>query len=44
MSHGVLPEARRREMGINPGILRLSVGLEDPNDLIEDLSNALPQH
>jgi methionine-gamma-lyase len=41
MSHGVLPEARRREMGIDPGILRLSVGLEDRSDLLEDLSGAL---
>ncbi len=41
MSHSVLPEARRREMGIQPGILRVSVGLEDPGDLIEDLSRAL---
>ena len=41
MSHGVLPEARRREMGIDPGILRLSVGLEHRSDLLEDLSEAL---
>ena len=28
-------------MGINDGMLRLSVGLEDPQDLIEDIGAAL---
>ncbi|VVC55779.1 protein of unknown function [Beijerinckiaceae bacterium RH AL1] len=28
-------------MGISDGLLRLSVGLEDPDDLIEDLGRAL---
>ena len=28
-------------LGIGPGLLRLSVGLEDPEDLIEDLAHAL---
>jgi len=40
-SHGGLPEKERLELGITPGLLRLSVGLEDPQDLIEDLDNAL---
>jgi O-succinylhomoserine sulfhydrylase len=34
------PEARA-ELGITDGMLRLSVGLEDPDDLIEDLIGAL---
>jgi O-succinylhomoserine sulfhydrylase len=34
------PEARTK-MGISDGMLRLSVGLEDPEDLIADLSHAL---
>ena len=34
------PEARA-ELGITDGLLRLSVGLEDPDDLIEDLEQAL---
>ncbi len=34
------PEAQAG-MGITPGLLRLSVGLEDPDDLIEDLVHAL---
>lgn len=33
------PEARQR-MGIGEGLLRLSVGLEDPDDLIDDLTQA----
>lgn len=31
----------RAELGIGPGLLRLSVGLEDPADLIDDLNQAL---
>ena len=34
------PEARA-EAGINDGMLRLSCGLEDPEDLIDDLAAAL---
>jgi len=41
MSHVVVPEARRLEMGITPGILRLSVGLEGVDDLIADLERGL---
>jgi len=31
----------RAEMGITDGMLRLSIGLEDPRDLIDDLDQAL---
>ncbi|MFQ5745683.1 MAG: trans-sulfuration enzyme family protein [Gemmatimonadota bacterium] len=41
MSHVVIPESRRRELGIRPGLLRVSVGLEDPEDLLEDFARAL---
>ncbi len=41
MSHVVLSERRRREMGIAPGLLRVSVGLEAADDLIADLEQAL---
>jgi O-succinylhomoserine sulfhydrylase len=34
------PEDRAR-IGVKPGTLRLSVGLEDPEDLIEDVTGAL---
>ena len=41
MSHAVLPEARRRALGIGPGLLRVSVGVEDGHDLVADLTRAL---
>jgi O-succinylhomoserine sulfhydrylase len=40
-THQRLSEAARRELGITQGLLRLSVGLEDPDDLVEDLDRAL---
>ena len=38
--HGLSPEERSRR-GITDGMVRLSVGLEDPQDLIKDLEQAL---
>ena len=40
-THAGLSAEVRAEMGIEDGMLRLSVGLEDPLDLIEDLDRAL---
>ncbi len=40
-THQRLSEAARLEQGITPGLLRLSVGLEDVEDLWEDLEPAL---
>ena len=40
-THGRLKQAERDRMGINEGLLRLSVGLEAPGDLIADLDRAL---
>jgi len=40
-THAGLSEEVRAEMGIEEGMLRLSVGLEDPLDLIEDFDQAL---
>ncbi|MEN3952455.1 O-succinylhomoserine sulfhydrylase [Iodidimonas sp. SYSU 1G8] len=40
-THRSLAEAARLELGIGEGTLRLSVGLEDADDLIEDLAEAL---
>lgn len=34
-------EDQKRVLGITPGLIRLSVGLEDINELIEDIDNAL---
>jgi cystathionine beta-lyase/cystathionine gamma-synthase len=41
MSHAGLPAAVRRACGINDGLLRLSVGLEAPEDLLADLRQAV---
>jgi O-succinylhomoserine sulfhydrylase len=40
-THKNLTDAARAELGISPGTLRLSVGLEDADDLIEDIDRAL---
>ncbi|CAN5223337.1 O-succinylhomoserine sulfhydrylase [soil metagenome] len=40
-THQRISEAARLELGITPGLLRLSVGLEDVEDLAEDLERAL---
>ncbi|WP_448586076.1 trans-sulfuration enzyme family protein [Thermaurantiacus sp.] len=40
-THHSVPAEVRAEMGIGPGLLRLSVGLEDPADLMADLDQAL---
>jgi len=40
-THAGLSEEVRAEMGINEGMLRLSVGLEDADDVIEDFDQAL---
>jgi cystathionine beta-lyase/cystathionine gamma-synthase len=41
MSHASMPEAYRRRLGVSDTLLRISVGLEDTNDLINDLEKAL---
>jgi O-succinylhomoserine sulfhydrylase len=40
-THANLPEDARREMGVTEGLLRINVGLEDIEDLYEDLGRAL---
>lgn len=40
MSHAELSVAEQAASGITPGLLRFSVGLEDPDDLIADLAQA----
>ncbi len=40
-THAGLTEEVRQEMGIGEGMLRLNVGLEDPQDVIDDLDQAL---
>ena len=41
MSHASMPPELRERVGIRDGLIRLSVGIEDPADLIEDLRQAL---
>lgn len=41
MSHASLPEDMRRELGLDPGLVRLSVGLEEFVDLQADITQAL---
>ncbi len=41
MTHASIPQADREAVGITDGLVRLSVGLEDVEDLIDDLSGAL---
>jgi len=39
-THQRLPEAQKAELGITPGLVRFSVGLEDVDDLIADIGRA----
>lgn len=41
MTHGSIPKEDRERRGIGDGLLRLSVGIEDVSDLLEDLRQAL---
>jgi len=41
MSHASLTPADREQMGITDGLIRLSVGIEAIEDLVEDLDAAL---
>lgn len=41
MSHAPLTDGQLRQAGIPPGLIRMSVGIEDPHDLIADLEQAL---
>ena len=41
MTHAAVPEAHRAALGIDDGLVRLSVGIEDLSDLIADIDQAL---
>ena len=43
MSHAAMSREDRHQRGITDGLVRLSVGLENPDDLIKDFSQALEQ-
>ncbi|HEV2063187.1 MAG TPA: PLP-dependent aspartate aminotransferase family protein [Thermoanaerobaculia bacterium] len=41
MTHASIPEEERNRLGVTPGLVRISVGIEDVEDLIADLDRAL---
>jgi cystathionine beta-lyase len=43
MTHASIPREERLKSGLSDGLIRLSVGIEDIDDLIEDLTQALQQ-
>jgi O-succinylhomoserine sulfhydrylase len=42
-THQRLPDAQKQTLGITPGLVRVSCGLEDSDDLLQDLMQALAQ-
>ena len=40
-THAQLNEEEQRLAGVTPDMIRVSVGIEDPDDLVEDLNQAL---
>jgi cystathionine beta-lyase/cystathionine gamma-synthase len=43
MTHASVDEAKRQRLGITDGLVRISVGIEDTDDIISDLDQALGQ-
>ncbi len=41
MTHGSIPESEREKLGITMGLVRISVGIEDVEDIVADLAQAL---
>jgi cystathionine beta-lyase/cystathionine gamma-synthase len=41
MTHAALGEAGRAKIGLSDGMVRISVGIEDAGDLLQDLEQAL---
>lgn len=41
MTHASIPAEERRKTGVTDSLIRLSIGIEDAGDLIDDLKNAL---
>jgi len=40
-THAQLSEAEQRASGVTPDVVRLSVGIEDPEDIVADLGDAI---
>jgi cystathionine beta-lyase/cystathionine gamma-synthase len=43
MTHAAIPPEQRRQIGVTDGLVRISVGIEDVEDIIADLHEALSQ-
>lgn len=41
MTHAIVPAEERKRLGLNDGLVRFSIGIEDSDDLIDDLKQAL---
>ena len=41
MTHLSVPEERKKALEITDNLVRISIGVEDPDDLIADFANAL---
>jgi cystathionine beta-lyase/cystathionine gamma-synthase len=41
MTHAIVPPEERQRLGITDGLVRVSVGIEDVEDIINDLDQAL---
>ncbi len=43
MTHAAIPKEERDRVGITDGLIRLSVGIEDVQDILADVEQATPQ-
>ena len=43
MTHASIPKEEREKIGLKESLIRLSIGIEDPQDLLEDIDQALSQ-
>jgi cystathionine beta-lyase/cystathionine gamma-synthase len=41
MTHSAIPKEEREKIGLSDGLLRISVGIENKEDLLADLTQAL---
>jgi cystathionine beta-lyase/cystathionine gamma-synthase len=41
MTHADVPDDEKNKLGITEGLIRLSVGIEHPDDIIDDLAGSL---
>ena len=43
MTHASIPYETRQKVGITDGLIRLSIGIENINDLLDDLKQAIAE-